>query len=65
MRPEAELLQMTLEGRPVRDCSVTVHTLGGGTVQARIGGKAAHKIVEAIVRILTEDDDAEPWGVEQ
>ena len=33
--------------------------------QARIGGKAAHKVVEAIVRILTEDDKTEPWGVEQ
>ena len=65
MRPEAMLLQKTLEGHPLRYCSVTVHTSDGAKVQAKIGGKAAHKVVEAIVRILTEDDKTEPWGVEQ
>ena len=65
MRPEAQMLQTTLEGHQLRACSVTVRTADGGTVQAKIGGKAAHKIVEAIVRILTEDDKTEPWGVAQ
>lgn len=65
MRPEAQMLQMTLEGHPLRYCSVTVHTSDGTKAQAKISGKAAHKVVEAIVRILTEDDEAEPWGVDQ
>lgn len=65
MRPEAQLLQKTLEGLPLRYCSVTVRTSDGGTVQAKIGGKAARKVVEAIVRILTEDDKPEPWGADE
>lgn len=65
MRPEAMLLQKTLDGLPLRYCSVSVHTSDGGKVQAKIGGKAAHKVVEAIVRILTEDDKPEPWGASE
>lgn len=65
MRPEAQMLQMTLEGHKLRACSVTVRTVDGGTVQAKIGGEAAHKVVEAIVRILTEDDKTEPWGMRE
>lgn len=64
MRPEAMLLQKTLEGLPLRYCTVTVSTSDGGKVQAKIGGKAAHEVVAAIVRILTADDKPEPWGAD-
>lgn len=65
MRPEAQLLQKTLDGGPLRYCSVIIRTDSDDeTIQVKIENKAALRLVEAIVRILTEDDKPETQEAE-
>ena len=65
MRPEAQLLQKALDGGPLRYCSVIIRTDSDDeTIQVKIENKAALRLVEAIVRILTEDDKPETQEAE-
>jgi len=51
-----QLTQMLLDGTPIKSCSVTVRVEGQGTVKAKIGGKKAAEIVQAIVDIVSRDE---------
>lgn len=47
--------QYTLEGEPIRRCTIVIRTDKGPLVNAKIGGPQAHRIVKAIVGILNDD----------
>lgn len=53
------LEQMTLEGVPIKKCTVNVTFEGGGGVRAHISGTQAEKVVKAIVAII--QDDTRRW----
>ncbi len=50
-----KLTQMMLDGTPIKSCSVTIRLDGGGTVQAKISGSQAKKVVQAIVDIVSDE----------
>lgn len=47
--------QYTLEGQPIKRCTITIRTDKGPLINAKIGGPQAERIVKAIVGILTEN----------
>lgn len=53
--------QYTIEGTPIKRCSIVIRTDKGPLINAKIGGPQAQKIVKAIIGILTENNQL--WGV--
>lgn len=54
--------QYTLNGQPIKRCTVIVRTDKGPLINAKIGGPQAERIVKAIVGILT--DNQQLWECE-
>jgi hypothetical protein len=46
--------QYTLDGQPVKRCTIVIRTDKGPLINAKIGGPQARAIVEAIVKILID-----------
>ena len=55
--------QYTLDGLPIKRCTIIVRTDKGPLINAKIGGKQAETVVRAIVGILTENQQL--WGATQ